>query len=466
MCLDGPTFVDTEGWDWIPAIRDRDTGIWQAVTIKATGAVRARDPQIVTRLPLPDTHQAAVEITVPLQNDSSNTVQGTLTASFESVSVTKTVSVAPGKSETKLSPREFAELTVKSPRLWWPNGYGKPELYTLKLSFSEDGKESDSKKVRFGIREITYEISLLDSTGHLRRVDYSPTAAREKSEQIVDVTHEGIRNIPNADPYPSIFPPEWKEGWKGWVASLRPGAEKSAAVRAVDDTRASPYLTLRVNGVRIAARGGSWGMDDSRKQLDPTTFHVQVANSLPATASGLVIRAKVYSLDNRVLEAHEEKKDAPTGVIDAFALKLGEKLKSDVAFVKLELRDSSEELISDNFYWVGADTAAYRKLNRLPVVQLGITASAIRKTGVTTVHVRLENKGNSAAIETKLTLWEADGRTRILPAYYGDNYISLLPGEIREVDVETPSSAAKTGLALGVRGWNVSESLLQVGGEK
>ncbi len=31
MCLDGPTFVATEGWDWIPAIRDRDTGIWQPV---------------------------------------------------------------------------------------------------------------------------------------------------------------------------------------------------------------------------------------------------------------------------------------------------------------------------------------------------------------------------------------------------------------------------------------------------
>jgi hypothetical protein len=27
LCLDGPTFECTEGWDWIPAIRDRDTGI-------------------------------------------------------------------------------------------------------------------------------------------------------------------------------------------------------------------------------------------------------------------------------------------------------------------------------------------------------------------------------------------------------------------------------------------------------
>ena len=52
MCLDGPTFVATEGWDWIPAIRDRDTGIWQPVTLRATDAVKIGDPQVVTTLPL------------------------------------------------------------------------------------------------------------------------------------------------------------------------------------------------------------------------------------------------------------------------------------------------------------------------------------------------------------------------------------------------------------------------------
>ena len=50
MCLDGPTFVATEGWDWIPAIRDRDTGIWQPVTLTASGGVKIGDPQVVTTL--------------------------------------------------------------------------------------------------------------------------------------------------------------------------------------------------------------------------------------------------------------------------------------------------------------------------------------------------------------------------------------------------------------------------------
>ena len=43
MCLDGPTFVATEGWDWIPAVRDRDTGIWQPVTLTATSTVKIGD---------------------------------------------------------------------------------------------------------------------------------------------------------------------------------------------------------------------------------------------------------------------------------------------------------------------------------------------------------------------------------------------------------------------------------------
>ena len=37
MVLDGPTFVATEGWDWIPGIRDRNTGIWQDVDSRLIG---------------------------------------------------------------------------------------------------------------------------------------------------------------------------------------------------------------------------------------------------------------------------------------------------------------------------------------------------------------------------------------------------------------------------------------------
>src|SRR5262249_36250676 len=192
MCLDGPTFVATEGWDWIPAIRDRDTGIWQPVTLTASGGVKIGDQQVVTSLPLPDTNRSDVTITVSLANATNSPAHGRLKAAFEQVAVSEEITVPPGTSEVKLTPAEFSQLTVHNPRLWWPNGYGKQELYHLELSFSENGKESDSKQVRFGIREITYELSLLDSHGHLRRLEYSPTAV-PKNEPVVDVSHNGMR---------------------------------------------------------------------------------------------------------------------------------------------------------------------------------------------------------------------------------------------------------------------------------
>lgn len=267
MCLDGPTFVATEGWDWIPGIRDRDTGIWQSVTLRATNDVKIGDPQVVTTLPLPDRSSAKVKITVPLNDAGDSPEEGTLEAEFEKVTVTKAVTLKPGENQISLTPAEFAQLTVTNPRLWWPNGYGKQELYHLKLTFSANGAISDAKQLHFGIREITYELSLLDTTGHLRRVEYSPAEARGDAEPDVDVTHDGMRNIPAADPPPPGIPELWRDNWHSWVASLTAAGEHSPAVRASDDLGTAPYLVIKVNGVRIACRGGNWGMDDAMKRV-------------------------------------------------------------------------------------------------------------------------------------------------------------------------------------------------------
>ena len=743
MCLDGPTFVATEGWDWIPAIRDRDTGIWQPVTLTATRTVKIGDAQVVTSLPLPDTSRADVEITVPLENDSATPANGTLKAIFGDTSVTKQLTVPPGKSSVTLSPKEFSQLSVEHPRLWWPNGYGKPDLYTLHLSFTDGTTQSDAKDVRFGIREITYELSLFDSTGHLRRLEYSPTTAREKSEQVVDVRHQAMREIPAADPFPSAFPPEWKDGWKSWVASLIPGEEKSPSIKMLDDTLAAPYLVVRVNGVRIAARGGNWGMDDSRKRvsrerlepyfrlhrdahlniirnwvgqnteevfydladeyglmvwndfwestqnynveaedpalfldnvrdtilrfrnhpsilvwcgrnegvpqpiinegiidlvrtldgtryyfpssnqvnlqnsgpykyMDPTLYyttlnhgfsvetgtpsfstlesfrswipkedqwpiddvwayhdwhasgngemapfmaqmqaefgaptsledfdskaqmldyvdhraifegmnahlwtpnsgrllwmtqpawpsntwqilnsdydtqssfygvkkaceplHVQldlsnydvaIVNTTNDAHSGLTVIADVYSLDNKLRMHHEEKRDAPADVTtEVFKLDLAPLLASEqIVLVNLELRDTSGQIVSRNLYWLGTQNSSYRRLNHLGAATLSATAKSMRTGDNLRIQVELRNTGTVASLENKITLVNAGDGLRILPAYYTDNYVSLLPGESREIEIEYPAKSATGAAQLTLRGWNLPQQTIAV----
>jgi hypothetical protein len=208
------------------------------------------DAQVVTHLPLPSTDSADVIITVPIDNRSAASHRATVTARIGSLEIKKTVIVPPGITQVSLSPGEFAQLHMSHPKLWWPNGYGAADLYSLQLTLDQDGARSDERQLKFGVRELTYELSLFDHAGRLRRVEVDPTAGTLAGQRLIDVRHEAIKRTPN-----------------GWAESLTAAGEVSPAVQPIDTVSLTPYLVIRVNGVPIAARGGSWGTDDSRKRI-------------------------------------------------------------------------------------------------------------------------------------------------------------------------------------------------------
>lgn len=277
MELDGPTFLDTEGWDWIPAIRDRDTGLWQPVVLHATGSVHIGDPQVITTLPnLPSRTLADVTLHIPLTNSSPTPVHATLHASFEGVAITQSLTLAPGVHSVSLTPARFHQLALQNPRLWWPNGYGKPNLYHLTLTVRTPHGLSDTKHLHFGIRQVSYVLGLLTPNGQLRQFIYTPSLGNLAAAPVVNVTRRGILQVPPQSPYPDYYPPDGRKNWHQWVESLTPAGMRSPAIRPAPANYAGTrtFLVLMVNGVRIAARGGNWGMDDamknvSRKHLEP-----------------------------------------------------------------------------------------------------------------------------------------------------------------------------------------------------
>jgi len=157
--LDGPTFLCSIGWDWIPTIRDRDTGIWQDVLLSASGPVIVPDPAVTSDLPLPRTDTADVIVQATVRNVTDSAQSGVLTGTIERISFKESVSLAAHETRTiTLSPQTTPALRLKPPRLWWPNGYGPQNLYRLHLSFSVAGAVSDARDVSFGIRKITYTL--------------------------------------------------------------------------------------------------------------------------------------------------------------------------------------------------------------------------------------------------------------------------------------------------------------------
>lgn len=162
--IDGPTFLATIGWDWIPAIRDRNTGIWQKVYLSATGPVVLRDPLVTTDLPLPRTDSADLTVQATLENVTSAPVTGTLQGTIESIHFEKKITLAPHSTRTvHLTAKDTPALHMDRPRLWWPNGYGPANLYDLHLGFTADQKESDAQQIRFGVRKITYSVPGTDT---------------------------------------------------------------------------------------------------------------------------------------------------------------------------------------------------------------------------------------------------------------------------------------------------------------
>ncbi len=154
---DNPTYHASIGWDWIPTIRGRNTGIWSDVYLTATGPVTLQDPLVTSTLPLPDTSHADVSLEVFAQNHTAKPVSGTLRGRFGSIDFEQRITLAANERQTvKLSPATHHQLRIAEPKLWWPVGYGEPHLYDVEMRFEEKrGGVHDRMQFKAGIRQMT-----------------------------------------------------------------------------------------------------------------------------------------------------------------------------------------------------------------------------------------------------------------------------------------------------------------------
>ena len=157
---DGPTFVASQGWDWMPAIRDRNMGIWQKVTLSASGPVVLRDPYVVTDVRPAGAATADVSLEVAVVNVAASAVTGVLEGTLGEIAFhSGPIAIDPGGTTTvKLSPANTPQLRLNHPKLWWPNGFGEPSLYPLHLAFAADRSVSDVMDFNVGVRTISYAL--------------------------------------------------------------------------------------------------------------------------------------------------------------------------------------------------------------------------------------------------------------------------------------------------------------------
>jgi exo-1,4-beta-D-glucosaminidase len=141
--------------DWAPEPPDHNMGIFRQVRIRRSGKASVARPFVVADVNTQTLKEAALTLSAEVTNHGNRPKQLTLEARIEDIRVEKRFTVEEGKTlPVRLTPDEFGELIVREPRLWWPNGLGTPEMYTLHLALKDGHTLVDTVSVRFGIRSV------------------------------------------------------------------------------------------------------------------------------------------------------------------------------------------------------------------------------------------------------------------------------------------------------------------------
>jgi mannosylglycoprotein endo-beta-mannosidase len=662
--IDGPTFLSTIGWDWLPAVRDRDTGIWLPVTMDATGPVLVKNPFITTDLSA-SYESADLHLSATLENKSLKPVTGTLTgvirfqnAQYPEITFHKSIAIAANATEDiTLDSKSTPELHLSDPKLWWPNGYGPQNLYALTLRFEVGKKVSDIATRQFGIRKIEYQVAdsenltlsvngvrvmarggnwgldeamkrvsreRLDAQFHMHALanlniirnwvgqSTSPDFYDMADKYGILLWDEFFQPNPNDGPdpsdiptylanvndkvvryrnHPSIavwcarnegYPPkELDDTLKTLMSRLDPTRlyqSNSAEGRGVsshgpyywraprffyalnesfktetgsvsiptiesiqgmmpqkdwetinDDwaqhdmaagaqrgdefptTLAERYGHIRnladfVRKGQLATYEAFRAMYEGRNaemfktttgvitwmshpaqpsfvwqlyhyDLEPNaalyavkkaceTVHVQfneenrgieVVNNRPEALSALKVTVLIYRFDG-TLDSHKTYPIAQvpgSSTIKAAQIEVRARI-SPLYFIKLDLTDASGNLLSTNFYWQHVAQDQFDGLMDLPTVMLDAEANTRAEDDKTVLTVTLHNNTNNIALLSHVQLHQKKSGRRVLPVFYSDNYISLVPGDSSTITIEAATKDLQGDVPLvEVDGYNV-----------
>ena len=240
-----------------------------------------------------------------------------------------------------------------------------------------------------------------------------------------------------------------------------------------------PGLIWHLYDYDLRPAGGYFG---SKKALE--LVHVQfsyddrsvaIVNGKQEAFKGLKVVAKLYDTSMKEVFSREAYSDvSPDGVTKAFRVSEPDGI-TPTYFLNLQLFSSSGELLSRNFYWLSSkpdvpdfsktewyytpltEFADFAALQDLPKATVTASMNVSDAANETAARVTLENTGSGLAFLVRLRLLKGKDGAEVLPAFFDDNYISLLPGEKREITVHVrKSDLGPAKPVLAVDGFNVA----------
>ena len=180
--------------------------------------------------------------------------------------------------------------------------------------------------------------------------------------------------------------------------------------------------------------------------LNALTGNVDVVNYRAGDLSGLTASATVYDLSGKPVAEQSSGLDIrEDDTRTCFALELPSDI-SEVYFVRLILTAADGAVLSENTYIRGREEGNLKALRSLPLPNIGLAAVPSSDLGafpagfedgreVICMRVCIANRSRTPAAMLRLKALDRKTGELVLPVWYSDNYITLMPGESRTLTV-------------------------------
>jgi exo-1,4-beta-D-glucosaminidase len=199
---------------------------------------------------------------------------------------------------------------------------------------------------------------------------------------------------------------------------------------------------------------------------------VFIVNSTRRSSENLTAEIRIFDLhSNEIICNNQEVYAEPQSSIEIFALPDFPDI-SATYFLDMRLIEKDGKQVASNFYWLSTKSDAldydakvdpweyytpskqyadFTSLNSLSPTSVNISRQM--KIDNNKLTVVLENIGDSIAFGVTLDIIDENTGKAVVPVFWQDNYIALLPGQRRIINAGLKRDTSN--IKLDVKGWNI-----------
>jgi hypothetical protein len=197
------------------------------------------------------------------------------------------------------------------------------------------------------------------------------------------------------------------------------------------------------------------GSEPVHVMYNPVNGMVMLANNTFKARRNMMLVIKAYDMagkDSLLTQVFVDIVPTATKKILSVKKILDELGAKEGVFLSLQLLDTDMKVITDNLYWMPDAKGEFTGLQKMKTDGLISTAKYLQSGKI---EVTLSNPQNKVlAFFNRISLVDANTKARILPAFYSNNYVSVLPGQQKKIIVDYNPVLFSKNLMIDVDGWN------------